>query len=108
MARVVRGRGYLYQGQWLGFDPSVMGKVKIRRDEIIGEEEVDGFTRYVTSAGHVWVVFAPYEEDENERSHHQPPRRIEVTTIEAESQDSLKKPRIIYLPANLPRHPDQK
>lgn len=34
MAEFLKGRGYVFQGQWLGTDTSAFNEVEIRRDDV--------------------------------------------------------------------------
>ena len=77
-----------------------MGRVRIQKTDIVGEEEngqpgdPNYFRRIVTSVGAVWIVFDAFE---------RPNPRIQVMPLPPEQPK-----RIFYLPANLPRYDEEK
>lgn len=51
-----RGKGYFYQGSWLGTDPAAFNTVEIRADDVSVIEESAGFTRFILRTGQIVIM----------------------------------------------------
>lgn len=85
----IRGRGYLYHGQWLGNDPAAFKEVSILKSDVEGMEINDDasppFVRLITRSGREWIIFQVA-----------PPKQLAPTPVKAtviDSQESLRKPK---------------
>lgn len=91
----IRGKGYLYQGLWLGEDPEALKPIELRKSDVVATERHDRFIRVITRTGHTFIIYDLVRA----------PRSIQAV-VTGGSQDSPPR-RVIYLPANLPRHEDE-
>lgn len=57
----LKGRGYLYQGAWLGFDPEAHKEIEILIEDISATEKDTLFTRVITRTGHTFIIFNAIE-----------------------------------------------
>lgn len=59
MRHVIRGRGYVFQGVWLGQDPAAFNEIEVLSDDVSIVERQEKFTRYITRHGREVIMFDP-------------------------------------------------
>lgn len=59
MRTVIRGRGYVFQGVWLGSDPAAFNEIEILSEDVSIVERQSAFTRYITRHGREVIMFDP-------------------------------------------------